>query len=536
MSKCWAMVLACAVWMGCEKSSTAQAPPSPPAAAKPALPSGDPATLPKVPPTEQGILQMLRERFGADAVRTLRVEVDDRSGGTRVRLDGEVPTEEFRQAMMKEVEVRVQGLRISDFDLTVAGPIPMLARFDAPVHNQNSVAFSPDLSLAVTLRGEIYETATGRRINRLAINRLEEMYSAAFSPDGKVLASGHARGAILLWDMPSGTTHKVLSPPDPQAYLARVFALQFTADGKSLVSIDERRGQLMVWDLSSGQARLIGTHAPETNPSLTGPFVLAISPDGKTIASASTLDRGIILWDVASRSRRDQLDAELFYPNAAAWSRDGKYLAVARFNQPGSGAFLVWDLATKQPKVFPSDSPMNIEALAFTDDGKTLAARYEGQMLRLWDLSTGQKWQEIGRDSVGSGPGMAFSRDGTVLATECSSLKPPGVRLWDVSGRPGASGGGAKLPRTWEQVATRDDALATEIAERIRGQVDRRNIAALDAQVLPDGTVKLTGKVSSQRVKEDAERTAAIQGVRGEIVHTPRKVINEIEVTGQYGQ
>ena len=40
--------------------------------------------------------------------RNIRVEVEEQAGGKRVGLTGEVPNEEIRQAVMKEVEARVE--------------------------------------------------------------------------------------------------------------------------------------------------------------------------------------------------------------------------------------------------------------------------------------------------------------------------------------------------------------------------------------------------------------------------------------------
>ena len=152
--------------LGCgkESSTDATAGDSVPQPA-PQVPAGKPEDLPKVPLDEDKIRQMLRDRYGEIVARSIKFEIESDSG--RVRMTGEVPTDELRQAIMKEVSVRVDGLKIEDFNLDISGPIALLTSFEARVGQLDLLVFSPDLSITVTKAGEVYETTTGRRINRL---------------------------------------------------------------------------------------------------------------------------------------------------------------------------------------------------------------------------------------------------------------------------------------------------------------------------------------------------------------------------------
>jgi WD40 repeat protein len=522
--------------MSCDGDTPASAPRSSAAPAESQhAPAGDPSTLPKVAADADRISAMLRERFGDAVARNVHVEVEDRGGGKRVGLTGEVPNEEIRQAVMKEVETRVEGVTLQDFTLDLPGPVPMLFGFNANVRPGQSAVFSPDLSLAVSQKGDVYETATGRRINRMALPENRQVLSIVFAPDGKTLATGFRDAGILLWQMPLGRNPKTLQPFAEPASSRGIVAIAFTSDGKGLVSIDKQRGEIYLWDLARGAARTIGAHTPNAAPhELSEQYVLAVSPDGKTIASANADETAVSLWDVASRSRKSQLSAERLHPEALAWSHDGKTIAAGRATGDRRGV-VVYTLDGKPPKILSLPQDALIDAMAFSPDDRTLAVEYQNKGVVLWDLSAGDPWVTLDYNKTSSGKGVAFSPDGAVLATECDILRPPGIRLWDVSHRPGATASTAALPRTHTDQTTEDDRLADEVTRKIRGTFDSRNIESLNVTIRPDGSVSLTGKVSDAEVKRVAGRTAEVYHVSEDIgPRAPNKVTNDLEVTGRY--
>src|SRR4029077_21043229 len=76
-------------------------------------------------------------------------------------------------------------------------------------------AFSPDGTLFAAAGGElsttgrpgagegkVWEVTTGRE--RATLNRPELVWSVAFSPDGKTLASASMLGTVLLWNVQTG--------------------------------------------------------------------------------------------------------------------------------------------------------------------------------------------------------------------------------------------------------------------------------------------------------------------------------------------
>jgi WD40 repeat protein len=121
------------------------------------------------------------------------------------------------------------------------------------------------------------------------------VFSVAFSPDGKQLASGSSDRGIKLWNVADGSVvrefvNPALTQPAgalpnlPQAHPGWVYGVRFTADGKHLISAGNaprNQGYLAVWNVADGKL----LHSEELP---LGPFYsLAVAPDGKTVAVAA---------------------------------------------------------------------------------------------------------------------------------------------------------------------------------------------------------------------------------------------------------
>lgn len=276
-----------------------------------------------------------------------------------------------------------------------------------------SMAFSPDgkkLASASHPAPMLWDVATGEELPlfRRSVPRARRV---AFSPDGKTLLLD-AGPEVRLCDLATGDvqlTFPILTGQFP------LFA--FSPDGQTLASAEKRRVKL--WSLETGEERR--TLARDTREVL----CLAFSPDSKTLACGSKDDQAISLWDVATGKElptlKDQRSSNLL---SLAFNRDGTLLASASWDNSVRG----WDVASGKP-CFSLSHEVPVRTLAFHPDGRTLVSGDIRGVVQLWDLARRQ-----GRSLLqGFGQGIssvAFSPDGDTLAV---ANVDGGIKLWDMA-------------------------------------------------------------------------------------------------------
>ena len=171
----------------------------------------------------------------------------------------------------------------------------------------------------------------------------------AFSPDGKYLASANMFGAgeltkenqtIYLWDVASGKQFRVL-----EGHEGAVFGIAFSPDGKLLASGTgnswEHKGYTVrLWEIATGmeRKRFLGHGASVMS--------VAFSSDGRKVASGSA-DSTILIWDVTDRLWRNALPLELS-------SQDLKKLwADMAGEDAGKAHEAIWTLVTAGNQAVP---------------------------------------------------------------------------------------------------------------------------------------------------------------------------------------
>jgi WD40 repeat protein len=226
-----------------------------------------------------------------------------------------------------------------------------------------------------------WDPASGRERSRVRLGLRDMVLAAAFSPDGKLLATSagnmaerRPEGEVQLWDAATGKKRGVLP-----GRAAAMYRAVFAPDGKTLVTLGETysstgvngelnlpEGEAKVWDPGKNKERL--TVAKATSA--------AFAPDGKTLAVTGWEDR---------RPKR-------------------------------VGVVKLLETATLKERLTIRGHEGSVTDAAFSPDGKLLATVGEDKLVRLWDVDTGKEQASLKghRDAVLF---VTFSADGKLLAT-----------------------------------------------------------------------------------------------------------------------
>ena len=418
------------------------------------------------------------------------------------------------------------------------------------------LAFSPDgttLSLTGRSAVRLWDVASADSVAALSAAALDdetEALSVALSPDGATLAIG-SRSALELWDIAQGRERATLV-----GHTGGISSLAFSSDSATLASgSDDRTAR--VWDAATG-----GNVA--TFDLSTAVQAVAFSPDGRTLASASWWD-DILLWDIETRSasrirgHASTISSSALSPdggtvaigsvnstrlvdvrtgrdtatlesnaqvNAVTFSRDGSILGV------GARSVTLWDVAATRT-ISTLEVPdwdvqsLDVQSLAFSPVGATLAAGYWRGNIRLWDVAEGESIALLaGHTSLVSS--VAFSPDGAILA---SGSWDSTARLWDLEtnreittleeyfgeGSVAFSPDGATLavasrsgirlldPKTWKEVNT----LGGSSVHSLAFSPDGTTLAAGSR----DGTVVLWDTETARRVATHEGHTADVRSL-----------------------
>jgi WD40 repeat protein len=299
----------------------------------------------------------------------------------------------------------------------------------------SALAFSPDgKELATgTIDGtlQLWNVTTEQAITNLS-GPTNWIWSISFSPDGRLLASGGGRwaqmgypGELKMWDVETGRERS----PITGGHSGCIYSVNFTRDSKILVAggNDQR---VHLWDIATSREIPTSMGSAVTNLDWNLHFA-TLSPDGQTLLWAGYYDSPAILYQIPSGRKITTVPGATNVSCAAFSPRDGRFLALYCW-EVNNFHIQILDIFDhlKQKGILASRT--DLSSMAFSPDGRQLAASCWDGTVTLWNLDTGHEVINL-RRHLGRVTQLAFSPDGSLLATASVDKT---VRLWRTD-RPG---------------------------------------------------------------------------------------------------
>jgi WD40 repeat protein len=286
------------------------------------------------------------------------------------------------------------------------------------------LAFSPDGRILATGSQDqtvcLVDTSSGQLLHQLR-GFGTPVASLTFSPDSRTLAVGTAHdeqrnGSVSLWDVLGGRR----LPPSLQPRCG-VAALAFNRSGSTL-AVGDADGNVRLWapnDVRPTFANLAGPVGGEA-------WSVAFSPDGRTLAVGYDDEAGndrqtLTLWDAATRQPRATLQGHEAMVFAVAFSPDGRTLASASHDR----TVKLWDPQSGRLRATLTGHAERVRSLSYSPDGGTLVTSSHDGMLKVWDVAAGRQRLTL---PTGSGHRVTFAPDGKRLAASLDQT----VRVWEM--------------------------------------------------------------------------------------------------------
>ena len=332
----------------------------------------------------------------------------------------------------------------------------LLNTLEGHTYTVRSVAYSPDgkriVSGSLDGTARIWDAESGDLL-RVLEGHKRDVRSVAYSPNGKRIVSGSMDGTARIWSSDTGGLLHILDKESKTGW-GKVYSVAYSMDGRLIACGGYYGGliEIRMWNANGSPRRPFELNV--------GPNYVAFSPDGHSLAAGH--HRGIYIWNIEIGERVHTISGHNNNAYYTMFTPDGKGFAAAGSSEP----LRIWDLETGEllKRFLPAGgqcgafSPdgnlvaiaslgmihivdvetasrnllrtgLDINALAFSPDGKTLVSSSSDATIRIWNVSTGALLKAFKGHTKGVNS-AAYSPDGKTIVSAGANKT---VRIWNAA-------------------------------------------------------------------------------------------------------
>lgn len=330
--------------------------------------------------------------------RELPIEEDPR--------DEEIPTENQEDAIRAER----QEEEIESAETTTKSEFE-IRTFEGHEAEVYSVAFSPNGKYALTAGNDysakLWDVQSGEEL-RSFYGHDGTISSACFSPDGKYVLTGSADATVRLWDIETGETTQPFRVESP------VLSVSFSPNGGQILALSEDK-TIKIWDTQSGEllVQMGNENLPISAAIFSSQEEILIGSENGNLERIKYLD-GERIW---------KIDQQAPFVSALAVSKDASSFLAGYEN----GVVKLLNAQNGQELLsFPAHDSL-ITSLAFSPDGKSFGTSSVDHTFKIRKVSTGEELRTF-LNHEGAVRAIAFSPDGGFVL---SGSDDKTVKLWE---------------------------------------------------------------------------------------------------------